>query len=179
MIARMTFDPSWRFVLAFWAATLVLFGLYLAYVQPLKEVLAPDIYLDLRFDGYDHPEALAFYEGLGVLGRGFYMRSTLFDTVWPLMIAVSGLLLARKTFRRGWLVAVLAAGPVAFGLLDLAENICLIAMNWQFPDFSERLVSVSNALTLAKQRTIPFAFGAFLGLPVLAAVLAVARPKTA
>ena len=58
---------SWRLVLAYWLVTLIIFGLYLAYVQPLRDFLAPDIYLDLRFDGYDHAEAVTFFDKLGML----------------------------------------------------------------------------------------------------------------
>lgn len=174
-----TLSSSWRKAIAIWVATLLLFALYMLYVQPLKDFLAPDIYLDLRFDGYDHAEALAFFDGLGALGRGFYMRSTIFDTIWPLMLAVSAFLLARQSFRALWLVTLFSAGPVAFGILDLFENICLMAMNWRFPGISDQLVSLSNRLTLAKQSMIPFAFGAFLGLPPLAAIIALVRSRSA
>jgi hypothetical protein len=160
---------TWRSAIGLWLATLFVFGLYMIYVQPLKDFLAPDIYLDLRFDGYDYPEALAFFDGLGQLGRAFYMRSTIFDTIWPLMLALAGYLMARQVFRRPLFVWIFAAGPVAFGLLDLAENIGLFAMNFQYPEFSENLVTGTNIVTLSKQKLIPVAFGSYLLTPLIAA----------
>jgi hypothetical protein len=159
---------NWRVTLGLWIATLAVFGLYLVYVQPLKDFLAPDIYLDLRFDGYDHPEATAFFDYLGPLGRAFYMRSTIFDTIWPLMLGLSGFLMARQVFNKWWLIFVFAVGPVGFGLLDLVENIGLFAMNFQFPDISESLVATSNIVTLSKQKLIPLAFGSFFLTPLVA-----------
>lgn len=170
---------SWRSVLALWVGTLIVFGLYLIYVQPLKDFLAPDIYLDLRFDGYDHAEAFAFFDGLGALGRAFYMRSTVFDTVWPLMLAFAGYLIARQTFRNFGLIWAFAFGPVAFGLLDLIENIGLFAMNFQFPELSQGLVDATNIVTLTKQKVIPVAFGAYVLAPAIAVaqhVLNLRRP---
>ncbi len=154
-------------MLALWVSTLIVFGLYLIYVQPMKDFLAPDIYLDLRFDGYDHAEVSAFFDGLGALGRAFYMRSTVFDTVWPLMLAFAGYLIARQTFRKTWLIRAFAFGPVAFGLLDLIENIGLLAMNFQFPELSQGLVDATNIVTLTKQKVIPLAFGAYLLTPLV------------
>lgn len=158
-----------RSTIGLWLATLIVFILYMIYVQPLKDFLAPEIYLDLRFDGYDYPEALAFFDDLGQLGRAFYMRSTIFDTIWPLMLALSGYLMARQVFRRPMFVLVFAAGPVAFGLLDLVENIGLFAMNFQYPKFSEDLVTGTNIVTVSKQKLIPVAFGSYLLTPLIAA----------
>lgn len=166
---------TWSSAFGLWLVTLIVFGLYMIYVQPLKEFLAPDIYLDLRFDGYDYPEALAFFDRLGPLGRAFYMRSTVFDTIWPLMLALAGYLMAHQVFRRRLLVWVFAAGPVAFGLLDLAENIGLLAMNFQYPEFSEDLVAGTNIVTLSKQKLIPAAFGSYFLTPVIAAGMWVHR----
>lgn len=164
MIPAMT----WRTALGLWVATLIVFGAYLIYIQPLKDFLAPDMYLDLRFDGYDHPEAVAFFGDLGPLGRAFYMRSTIFDTIWPLTMALAGYLMSRQVFRRWWLVWTFAIGPVAFGLLDLIENIGLFAMNFQFPEISERLVQGTNIVTLSKQKLIPLAFGCYFLTPLVA-----------
>lgn len=173
-----SYISTWRGVITIWVLTLVILGLYMIYVQPLKTFLAPDIYLDLRFDGYDLPEAMAFFDGLGPLGRAFYMRSTIFDTIWPLMLALSGFLMARQTFQNWWLIVLFATAPVCFGVLDLFENIGLFAMNLSFPVISESVVTYSNAVTLAKQSTIPLAFGAFFVTPLIALGKALVRLKT-
>lgn len=170
-LAFNNYISTWHGVITIYLATLLVFGLYLIYVQPLKDFLSPNIYLDLREDGYDLPEALAFYARLDVLGRAFYMRSTIFDTIWPLMLAFAGFLMARQTFQRRWLIIVFAVGPVSFGILDLFENIGLIAMNWNFPNITDQMVSYTNAITLTKLSTIPIAFGSFFIVPVIAIIM--------
>lgn len=168
---------SWRGVITLNLITIVLFSLYGLYVQPLHIFLEGDNYLDLRTDGYDLQEVLVFFERLGQLGRAFYLRSTIFDTIWPLALAFSGFVTARMTFQRWWLVGIFAIGPVAFGVLDLFENIGLVSMNLIYPDIPNGLVSYSNFMTLIKLTMIPLASAAFIGTPIVAVVLAYLQNK--
>ena len=170
-------DVRWKQVIGIYAGTLVLIGAYVVFVQPLRDFLGTEIYLDLRPDGYDRPEVLAFFDRLGLLGRAFYVRSTIFDTVWPLAVAMSAWILARKTFQRLWLAAIVAALPVGFGILDLFENIGILGMLQLYPEIPEGLVTYSNTLTLAKLSLLNGATIVFFALPVVSALLWVFRNR--
>lgn len=157
--------------------TVVLLLIYLDYVEPLRVMLNGDVYLDLRIGGYDLPEAMEFFALIGEEGRNFYTGSTVFDTVWPLCAAVTGFLFSPLVFRAKWLVLLGAFFPVAFGVLDLFENIGLLSMLSTYPDVSSAQVSYSNVFTIAKQTMIPGATVCVLGMPLLALWQRFARRK--
>ena len=56
---------SWRSALIAFGVTLTLFLVYNDYVQPLRDILGDQVYLDIRMGGYDHDEAIAFFEFVG------------------------------------------------------------------------------------------------------------------
>ena len=170
-------DLRWKQVVGIYAGTLFLIGTYVIFVQPLRDFLDPEIYLDLRPDGYDLPAVMEFFDRLGLLGRAFYVRSTIFDTVWPLAVAVSAWLLAHKTFQRLWLALVVAALPLGFGVLDLLENIGILSMLMLYPEIPEGLVSYSNTLTLAKLSLLNGATITFFALPLLSGALWLVRNR--
>ena len=162
---------SWRSALIAFAVTITLFVIYNNYVQPLRDMLGDQVYLDIRVGGYSYEEAVAFFDFLGEEGRALYLRTTVFDTVWPLGVALTGLLFAPLAFRRAWPVLLGALFPVAFGTFDLLENVGLFMMLSAYPDISPALVAYTNVMTVTKQAAIPIAFAAFFGLPFVACVL--------
>ncbi len=168
---------NWPLALFMLILTITLFATYNGYVQPLRDLLGEQVYLDIRMGGYEYDEALAFFEFLGAEGRSLYFRTTLFDTVWPLCLAVTGALFAPLAFRSPGLVLASAFFPVMFGVFDLLENIGIFIMLSAFPDISKAAVSYSNLMTVTKQLAIPGAFIAFLGLPLLAAIASVRRNR--
>ena len=161
---------SLRTAMSVWLVTMVLLATYTAYVAPFRTALGDDIYLDLKIGGYDAVEVNRFLESIGPEWRAFYARSTVFDTVWPLGIALSGFLLAPLALRGNWKIGFAMFFPIAFGVLDLFENIGILTMLANYPDVSSSLVAYSNACTVSKQLMIPGAYAASLVLPVLAFV---------
>lgn len=159
---------SLRAAMLIWLVTLILLATYTAYVEPFREALGDDIYLDLKLGGYDIAEVNAFLESIGPEWRAFYVRSTVFDTIWPLGIALSGFLLAPWGLNGNRKILLGMFFPVAFGVLDLFENIGILTMLANYPDISTALVAYSNACTVSKQLMIPGAFAASLALLVLA-----------
>lgn len=91
---------SGRLAGAVWIGTLALFVVYLDYIAPLKAMGGGAVHLDIRFGGYDLATVNAYFATLGETGRAFYRTTTLFDTVWPLAVAISGFLMAPLAFRR-------------------------------------------------------------------------------
>ena len=123
--------------------------------------------LDIRPGSYNLAEAMNYFETLGETGRAIYVKTTDFDTAWPLCLAVCGLLLAPYAFEKKWQVIGVAFFPLAFGILDFFENIGLLLMINTYPDIGTALITYSSTLTLLKQLMIPGATLAFFGLPIV------------
>lgn len=170
---------SWRTASLVLVATIVLFVTYLDYIQPLRDYGAGAVHLDIRFGGYSHADVLAYFETLGAEGRRFYAGTTLFDTIWPLGVALCGALWAPLAFRGDRMIVAAAFFPVMFGLLDLFENVGLWTMLAQYPDVSPAVAGIGNAITLVKQAMIPGATLAIPLLPVIAAIRGRRRPGIA
>lgn len=105
--------------------------------------------LDARF-GYTHATALEAMAAYGEDGRRAYLWASLtLDTLLP--IAYVGFLaglLYRLRPREG--LGTLAVVPVAAGLLDLSENVQIVAMLVSYPDVSALQVAWASACTQAK-----------------------------
>jgi len=152
-------------------ATVGLLVVYLDYVAPLHEMAGGQPHLDVRYGvGYSLQDVLDYFDALGVNGRAFYARSTLFDTIWPLGIALTGALWAPLAFQSRRWVLTAAFCPVVFGTLELVENCGLWLMLAQYPDVSLTLVTVANLITLTKQAMIPGWMFAIPTLPIIAMV---------
>ena len=170
---------TWRAASVTIATTILLFAVYLDYIQPLRDYGGGAVHLDIRFGGYMLADVLAYFGTLGAEGRSFYAKTTLFDTIWPLGVALSGALWAPLAFRRSGLVVAAAFCPVMFGTLDLFENVGLWIMLAQYPDVSPAVAGLGNAITLAKQAMIPGATLAIPTLPLIAVLRKSRRPGLA
>ncbi len=160
---------SWPRAAIMLIVTIILLVTYFQYIGPLEEYGGGAPHLDVRFGvGYSHADVLKYFDTLGVEGRAFYAKTTLFDTIWPLCIGVCGALWAPLAFHNNFWVVVAAASPVLFGILDLLENIGLWIMLSQYPEISQSVASVGNAITLVKQAMIPGWVLSIPGLPIIA-----------
>lgn len=85
-------------------------------------------------NGYDHAEAVAALAGYGAEGRARYIWiSLIMDTIFPIVYCsfYAGLIYRFAPNERLELLAYL---PVLGGLVDLGENLQIVAMLVQFPD---------------------------------------------
>lgn len=168
---RLTRLTTWRRATVAWVVTVGLLAVYSWYIMPLQEMAGGQVHLDVRFGvGYTLADVLSYFEALGAAGRALYTRTTLFDTVWPLGIAITGALWAPLAFRNPRWVVLAAATPVLFGVLDLVENCGLLLMLSQYPDVSPTLAALNNVITLVKQLMIPGWAIAIPSLPIIAVV---------
>ena len=106
--------------------------------------------LDTRMQGYDHAEVLAALEGYGAEGRARYVWiSLILDTIFPIVYCsfYAGLIYRFAPMERLKLLAYL---PVLGGVVDLGENLQIVAMLVQFPDISVAQVEWANRFTLTK-----------------------------
>jgi len=167
---------SWPRAMSMLIVTIVLIVMYFQFIRPLEIYGAGAPHLDVRYAvGYTHADVLEYFETLGAEGRGFYARTTLFDTVWPLCVGFCCALWAPLAFRQSSWVVFASAPAVLFGVLDLAENIGLWTMLFQYPEVSPIVAGVNNFITLSKQLMIP---GWAIALPVLPIVAFIRRGKT-
>ena len=100
--------------------------------------------------GYSHTEAMAAMEGYGASGRSVYATASLtLDTLFPLVYVTlfSGLI---HRFRWSDRTAFLAWIPVVAGIVDLGENVQIVAMLFSYPNVGEAQVAVASAFTTVK-----------------------------
>lgn len=106
--------------------------------------------LDTRMNGYDHAEAVAALAGYGAEGRARYIWiSLIMDTIFPIVYCsfYAGLIYRFAPNERLKLLAYL---PVLGGLVDLGENLQIVAMLVQFPDIGVAQAEWANRFTLTK-----------------------------
>lgn len=115
-----------------------------------------------------------FYEaldGLGAAGRGSYLVLHLFDYIyipfWALFWSFLLIRLARGFRRPGWLMA-LSLLPLAYGVLDVAENIGIDLALFAYPRRLLPIAAVSGYITFGKTILLTLA-------EILAAALAAGR----
>lgn len=107
---------------------------------------------DMRVAGYGLDEARAFLRALTPDGRAIYLGPVrLNDTLFPILFTLTLCLPLR-----GW------AGPwflpaLAYGLLDLAENMAVAQLLQNGPGVAAGPVAVASALTVTKFATLAIA----------------------
>ncbi len=98
---------------------------------------------DLRPLGYSPDEARAFLRALTPAGKAAYLGPVrITDTIFPILFTLTLCLPLRR-----WLWALPA---LAYGLLDLAENMAVAGVLRAGPDGAEGAMRVASALTVAK-----------------------------
>lgn len=113
---------------------------------------------DLTF-GYDHPRVVDALGSLGDAGRSAYGLNLVIDSLMPAAFALATVLAAAGAFPRR--LALLSIAPVAFLVLDLAENASLGVMLATHPDVPPALVAATSLVTMAKLAAYPVAFATF------------------
>jgi len=155
---------SWSRVMGYYLFTIVVIVLYLLFVNPLHSVLSEGTYLDLRTHGYTMLDVHIFFEKLGIIGRAFYVRSTIFDTIWPAAVALTCYLSARRSVVTKDIALLICCAPIAFGILDIIENAGLLIMLFTYPEIPSWTLEYASNITILKHQTIPLAAVQFLGL---------------
>ena len=105
--------------------------------------------LDVR-SSYGLDEVVAAMEQYGDGGRRVYLwSSATLDTLFPIFVCslLAGLAFRLRPSER---LGALALVPIAAALLDLGENLQVMAMLVGYPDISEPQVAVASAFTQIK-----------------------------
>ncbi len=160
--------PSWAAVWIVFAVTLAAYFIYDHYAAPLKALDDTQPILDMRDAGYTANEAKTFLTSIGEDRRALYVRTTVLDTIWPLLLAISSALFALRVLTVPWLVVLVTFIPAAFGLLDAIENVSILVLLSTYPDVSTSVVTFAGYVTRTKWIVIPMAFTIFFCLPLAA-----------
>lgn len=109
--------------------------------------------LDLKF-GYSYAEVVASMEQYGAEGRRIYAwASPTLDTLFPMIYVTffAGVIYRFRPSEKLWVLAFI---PVFAGLWDLCENAQITAMLIQYPEITERQVSLASVFTHVKRLII-------------------------
>lgn len=127
-------------------ATALAYGwLVLWYGPQLQAAAGGRLPFDLRVLGYGTDEARAFLAALTPEGQALYLGPVrLNDTIFPLLFTLT---LCLPLTGWGWLWFLPA---LAYGLLDLAENMAVAMLLRTGPSVGEAMVVLASGLTLLK-----------------------------
>ncbi len=145
-----------KVVLALFIPAMIVYFIMLFYTIPQVAEYAPGMNLfDLSPVGYSFEYAKELLGVLGVDGRGAYLYKQLpLDFIYPGLFALScGLLLSwlfLKSQNESSKIFYFCFVPMAAGLFDYLENICIIHLLTSYPNISGISVSLASAMTIIK-----------------------------
>ena len=118
------------------------------------ETISGIVPFDMRPFGYSPTEAATLLDALGEDGRAYYLSHQIpLDTLYPAMLAVTltaticwlGQGLPNSNLVRAGVVL-----SIGSALFDYVENICVIAMIWNWREVPDLLVYAASTATIAK-----------------------------
>jgi hypothetical protein len=138
--------------------------------------------LDLMPTGYDLEYVNNLFSTLGEQGRYAYLYYQLpVDMLYPGLYAVSYCLLfiyfLKKINRYVARFFYFSLLPVISGISDYIENIGIITLLKQYPNFTEETVAIVNTFSVLKSTTTAFYFIALLIVLIIYAVYYFRKPK--
>lgn len=126
--------------------TVLAFGLLAGWYGPQVQAAAGGLWpFDMRAAGYGLAEARAFLTALSPEGRALMLGPVrVTDTVFPILFTLTLCLPLRG---RGWVWCLPA---LAYGLLDLAENMAVAVLVRAGPEVAAGPVALASGLTIGK-----------------------------
>lgn len=111
--------------------------------------------LDMMPTGYDFDYASKLFNALGKNGRETYLTSQIpVDMIYPLLFGISYCLVMayflKKLNKLNSPVKYLCFSPIIAGLADYCENIGIIMMLNNYPDFTESAVNITSMFSVIK-----------------------------
>lgn len=111
--------------------------------------------LDLMPTGYSADYAKNLFDELGIAGRDYYLfRQLPLDMIYPFLYALTYSLLLTYLFKKSFnpesILLFLNIIPLLGGFFDYLENIGIIIMLADYPDFSVLLANMTNLFSLLK-----------------------------
>lgn len=129
--------------------------------------------LDMIPVGYNPEYVKSLFEQLGPIGRDYYLYTQLpLDMIYPLLFAITYTLiltyLFNKIYNLSSKIQLLTLIPILAGLFDYLENLGIITMLIQFPNFSETIAAITSVFSIIKSiSTTAFFILLLIGIAVL------------
>jgi hypothetical protein len=139
--------------------------------------------LDMMPSGYDAEYVKTLFVALGENGRRAYLYNQIpLDMIYPLLFGISYSLLfvyfLKKTNLPQSPYFYFSFLPIISGISDYIENIGIIIMLRQYPDFSTDTVSITNTFSILKSSTTTIYFVALIVLLIMFGVHYIKSKKT-
>ncbi len=111
--------------------------------------------LDMQPTGYSAEYANTLLNRLGSEGRDYYLYKQIpMDMIYPFLFAITYSLLLIYLFKKSFNIEskmhYLTIVPLFGGFFDYLENIGIIVMLLDYPDFSTLLANVTNVFSILK-----------------------------
>lgn len=147
---------SGRIIVMLLVPAMIIYSIMIFYTIPLIEQYAAGMKLfDLSPTGYSFDYALQLLQALGISGRDNYLYWQLpLDFLYPGLFSASCSLLLSwlltKSVKSSSKLYYLCLVPVAAGVFDYLENICIIYMLNSYPEVIEWIVVTASTFTVLK-----------------------------
>lgn len=176
--------PKGRTVLTMFVLTNIVYVFMLTVTIPaiMKFTGGLEIF-DMMPGGYSYTYAAELLEKLGNEGREYYLyRQIPADVIYPGLFAICySMMIAYFLMKTGKLntkLKYLSYLPIAAGLFDYLENICIIIMLKSFPDLSQGTVTAGNIFSVSKSVSTTISFTVIIVLLIITIVLKIKRRHT-
>jgi hypothetical protein len=173
--------PKGRTVLTMFVLTNIVYVFMLTLTIPgvIKFTGGKEIF-DMLPGGYSYTYAAELLEKLGNEGREYYLyRQIPADMIYPGLFAISYALIIAyflgKTGKLNTKLKYLSYLPIAAGLFDYLENICIIIMIKSFPDLSRSTVTAGNIFSVSKSVSTTISFTVIIVLLIIFAAVKIKR----
>jgi mannose/fructose/N-acetylgalactosamine-specific phosphotransferase system component IID len=138
--------------------------------------------LDMMPTGYDFNYVNKLFNTLGNEGRKAYLTGQIpIDMIYPLLFGVSYCLLMayflKKINKHKTPFIYLCLLPIIAGIADYIENIGIITMLNNYPDFTETTVSVTNIFSVVKSISTSIFFLALVVILLLFGIKLLKKTK--
>ena len=138
---------------------------------------------DMMPSGYDSEYVQTLFAALGENGRQAYLYNQIpLDMIYPLLFGIAYSLLfiyfLKKTNLPWSPYFYFSFLPPIAGISDYIENIGIIIMLREYPDFSANTVSITNTFSILKSSTTTIYFVALIILLIVLGVQYMKRKKT-
>lgn len=159
-------------VLIFFVLSTLVYFLMMTFTVPDLAGIANGMkILDLMPEGYDKQYVDSLFTALGENGRHAYLYYQIpLDLIFPLLYGVGFCLLfaffLRKINQLTSPFFYFSFLPLIAAISDLIENIGIITMLTQFPNYSEETVTISSTFSFLKSSTTTIYFIALIFLLV-------------
>ena len=139
--------------------------------------------LDMMPIGYNSDYVITLFNALGEKGRNVYLYDQIpIDMIYPMLFGISYCLILayflNKLNKLNSPLFYLCLLPIVVGIFDYLENIGIIIMLNNYPNFSQNLIKSTNIFTIIKSMTTSIYFVVLIIILIILGLKTINRKKT-